>query len=256
MGELNKNGRQILTHKIKHVPVIYHEHSDEVCPLSKGEKRCPHEDDLGRPNFGENDGLDQVGKVPDLRKLAGCYRLVQNLRKIISLNGINGLKLPPGFSIDSLDADLGDYDEPRLPPPLPEGFHSANSALAGLRTDSGVGESIPGSVLTTGFHPFDSIGDDASSELAILNEDDELLDEVDIARPLPARTEFKRYENKKRLGLQFLTNVTPQQMATMAPSLRSSMDNFINQLELHMGVNNRNRHFFDLINFDEELLLL
>lgn len=230
---LNKNGRPILTHKIVNVPVIYHDdHGDEVCPLSKGEKRCPHEDDLGRPYFGDNDGLDQVGKVPDLRKLAGCARLAQNLRKILSLNGLSGLKLPPGFSFDTLDADLGydDDQEPRLPLP-----YSANSALGGLRTDSGVGDSIPGSTSAfTGFHhPLDSLADDASSELANLNVEDE---DEDMIRPLPARADFKRYEKKKNLGLQFLSNVTPQQMATMAPSLRSSMDNFITQLELHMGV--------------------
>lgn len=101
---------------------------------------------------------------------------------------------------------------------------------SGLRTDSGV-------------------GDDASSELANLlpyNEDDldaegdegdeEGEDANDIVHPLPARAQLKRYEKKKRLGLQFLSSVTPMQMAVMAPTLKASMDHFINQLEVHMGV--------------------
>ncbi len=54
-------------------------------------------------------------------------------------------------------------------------------------------------------------------------------------QPLPQNVEqLKRYERKKVLGAQFLAGLSVQQIAAISPQLKSSMDNFINQLEAHV----------------------
>ena len=216
---------------------------------------------MGRPYFGDNEGLDQVGNVPNIRKLAGCYDLVQNLRKIISLNNLNGLRLPPGFTLEDLELPGPRFDSTLASPSplLPmDPASSVNSGVTiGFRTDSGVGDSLESNQLgipfpthNAGFH-FDSFGDDVSSELAILDEededdldeavidhdDDDAKDEIgDSARPLPSKREFRKYARKKRLGVQFLSTLNAQQIATMSPTLKSSMDNFMYHVERHVAV--------------------
>ena len=236
-----KDGGGALTHKIVPVPVIFHDDGN-VCPLSKGEKTCPHEDDLGQPNFGANEGLDQVHSVPNIRKLAGCYDIAVKLNKIVANlpNGLNGLRVP-GLNLDNLEV-------PQYPPAIgsgTSGFDTSSSvtsgATVGVRTDSGVGDSVEGTASSgsaplippqpqsQGFLPGD---DDFSAELAALEEVDE--DDEDTVKPLPDRSEFKeykKYERKQRTALSFLTSVTPQQLAALSPTLKSSMDNFINQVE-------------------------
>ena len=73
------------------------------------------------------------------------------------------------------------------------------------------------------------------AELLLGGDDDDLEEESngDVVKQLPNRTELKRYEKKKRIGLQFLSSVSAQQMALLSPSLKESMDNFISQLETH-----------------------
>ena len=61
-------------------------------------------------------------------------------------------------------------------------------------------------------------------------------DSQDTVRPLPNRREFRRYERKQKIGAQFLTNVTPQQLQNMSPELRQSMEQFVQQIEAHAGV--------------------
>ena len=120
------------------------------------------------------------------------------------------------------------------------------------QADSGLGDSLPDG-LVQGQHGFQNALLDAFARgLSIEDEDvveDGGLDLENAARvledgeegddtvkPLPRRSEYKRYAKKKKIALQVLNTVTPQQIATLSPTLKDSMDNFINQLELHAGV--------------------
>ena len=53
----------------------------------------------------------------------------------------------------------------------------------------------------------------------------------DTVHPLPGDAEYLR---RKAMGAHFLAGVTPQQVATLSPQLKASMENFMNQLEQYV----------------------
>ena len=53
----------------------------------------------------------------------------------------------------------------------------------------------------------------------------------DELQALPEVAELRKYERKKKMGLNFLSSMNVQQLAAMNPSLKSSMDQFLSQLE-------------------------
>ena len=248
-------------HRIVSVPVIFHAADGTVCPRSRGAKSCPLDDAAsGAPRFeGGADDLARMDTVQDLRRLAGCLELAQKLNRIASLlpNGLNGLRL-----LQQQQGELLLEDERGL------GLDVPGSVTSGIRTDSGVGESIesggkPG-------YPFGGAGelivnqgyaggvgsaglDTILSQLDSLQQqrkpttegDDGGLnnDDMDTAGPLPSRSEIRRYERKQQMGLHFLANMTPQQLAAMSPELKSSMDNFIHQLHGVRRSQRRRRYF-------------
>lgn len=246
-------------HRIVPVSVIFHS-DGEVCPLSRGEKACPLEDkDLGRPYFGDNDSSwDQLGQVPNLRKLAGCFEIAQRLNQI---QGKNGLRLPPEVmtwddnepirllpnpgeeeAVHPLPTTASANNHKDYPPPPSSLQPPSGSSVVSTshRTDSGVGDSLEGTGTTySGARlplmedgGFDEYEDELSPEL-MMDEDEQDNDGGDVIKSLPDRTELRKYEKKKRIGLQFLSNVTAQQIAEMSPTLKHSMEHFINQLESH-----------------------
>ncbi len=102
----------------------------------------------------------------------------------------------------------------------------AQAYLASARADSGVGESIEGTITTASggyMHPF---FDSPLDELEGLGEEGE-----DELQALPEVAELRKYERKKKMGLNFLSSMNVQQLAAMNPSLKSSMDQFLSQLE-------------------------
>ncbi len=108
--------------------------------------------------------------------------------------------------------------------PIPAAAFATSSSV---RADSGVGESIEGTTVTTttstGYFP-PLIADD--------DDFDGMLEEgEDALQALPDAMDIRRYERKKRIGLSFLSSVNSQQLATLNPALKSSMDNFLSQLE-------------------------
>lgn len=209
-----------MIHKIVQIPVIFHE-DDEVCPLSRGEP-CIHVNEDGHPYFQDPADLERLNDVPNLKKLSG----------------LNGLRPPPGYSWNDLTPGALGYRHPY------EGGSIASAATTG-HADSGLGESLEGTNRLgfqhdqgDGFQlPSEFFGDsrmDLDDDMDEMEDVDE--DANDTVKPLPKRSEYKRYAKKQRIALQVLNNVTPQQIANLSPSLKSSMDNFISQLELHAGV--------------------
>lgn len=53
----------------------------------------------------------------------------------------------------------------------------------------------------------------------------------DTVHPLPGAHEFRRYEQRKRMGFSLLQGISPQQIANMSPELKASMDQFFSHLE-------------------------
>ena len=54
----------------------------------------------------------------------------------------------------------------------------------------------------------------------------------DTVQPLPGDAEYLR---RKAMGAHFLAGVTPQQVASLSPQLKASMENFMNQLEQYVS---------------------
>ncbi len=125
------------------------------------------------------------------------------------------------------------YADPLAPMPMP-----AQASSSSVRADSGVGESIEGTVTTTSTSYFGGHYMDALDDLEELEEG---LDEGEDALAGLPGTEMKRYERKKRMGLSFLSSVSAQQLESLSPTLKSSMDNFLTQLE-KAGFTVRLRH--------------
>ncbi len=108
-----------LTHKIDYLTVIFHPGGD-VCPLSKG-SHCPHTGDNGLPHFEDEKDLEKARNVPNLRKLVGCIGCSEFP---------NGGPHHGRFGYEN-------YPGGGVPP--------------GLRTDSGVGESLEGMTVSSGY---------------------------------------------------------------------------------------------------------
>jgi len=131
---------------------------------------------------------------------------------------------------------LSEHAPPGLPAPAPYAGYGAPPFLAppapalvagNHRADSGVGESIEGTITTT---------TGSQQPVGLLDEEEELeLGEASAGtlRELPDPSEYRRYERKKKMGLSFLSTITPQQLSSMSPTLKASMDHFLSQLEEH-----------------------
>lgn len=183
-----------LPHRIRSIPVIFHP-DENVCPRSKGSAECPHDEEGldGLPYFEDNVDEKQIRDVPDLRKLAGFYELAQKVNYISNLlpNGINGLRLlrgddgelPEEFSHDNLSNIESVLDQ--IPDNLnqivwpgkktnvvvapPESFNSATTG-GGIRTDSGVGDSLEESAHGgSGKHPMLGFFPGGTAEEVVVN---------------------------------------------------------------------------------------
>ena len=60
----------------------------------------------------------------------------------------------------------------------------------------------------------------------------------DTVHPLPGDAEYLR---RKVMGAHFLAGVTPQQVATLSPQLKASMENFMNQLQQYVSCQQTNK---------------
>lgn len=282
----SKTGTMTMIHRIRQIPVIYHD-DGEVCPLSKGESTCPHATaETGQPSFEDSSDLEQLSQVPNLRKLAGCFDVIDRLATQLP-NGLNGLIKVPNLATAGQVSWSDLADDPKVMELLratlsAQMFDGSSSLTSGYRADSGVGDSIEG----TGSHQLSSssgyfMGNnhlggsssarDPSEQSPLFPADiyagdyDEDFDEdnqhhhqqrdrdqqqqfeedsQDTVRPLPNRKEFRRYERKQKIGAQFLTNVTPQQLQTMSPELKQSMEQFVQQIEAHAGVRSHNSNAY------------
>lgn len=99
--------------------------------------------------------------------------------------------------------------------------------------DSGVGESLEGmSAVSSGgrssnpYKPPTTVRFEGDVEVADLEELE------DTVPPLPGDAEYLR---RKAMGAHFLAGVTPQQVATLSPQLKASMENFMNQLQQYVS---------------------
>ena len=224
-----------MLHKVVYIPVVFHVEDDEVCPVSLGSS-CPHlAPDSDTTAFEDPTTWEKV--KDDLTNLRKLTKQAEAIAGRIGSLPPNGLRLPPGYSWSEVTGQV-----------------EADSVASTAQADSGLGDSLPdGHASQHGFQ--NALLDAFARGLSIEDEDpmeghhgDELdLDSAariledgeegdDTVKPLPRRSEYKRYAKKKKIALQVLNTVTPQQIATLSPTLKDSMDNFINQLELHAGV--------------------
>ena len=102
--------------------------------------------------------------------------------------------------------------------------------------DSGVGESVEGmsAVSSGGLSNLYK----APTTVRFEGEDNNDLEVADLeeledtVHPLPGDAEYLR---RKVMGAHFLAGVTPQQVATLSPQLKASMENFMNQLQQYVS---------------------
>ena len=108
--------------------------------------------------------------------------------------------------------------------------------------DSGVGESVEGmSAVSSGglSNPYK-----APTTVRFEGEDNNDLEVADLeeledtVHPLPGDAEYLR---RKAMGAHFLAGVTPQQVATLSPQLKASMENFMNQLQQYVSCQRPNQ---------------